>query len=585
MKQNHTPVHCSPTAERGAVMRLLNAYLRETEQPDPRVRGDVSDEAPGEWRICVERGEEPFLLELPKSGKRLFGTFSHYSFMGHHRYGKHFWLKTEKGIQPVNSVEELARNLLQEWAIAREGENVTQRVEPFLRQIQNSVEKTDLYLQQRQHSLRYWGQGGREAEQALLMGHPFHPTPKSSKGFTHKDLKRYAPELGAQFMLHYFAVHPAYLEEEKLFHNIDEPIPKAVREEAMAQLTLEKRGYPLLPLHPWQARYLLRQTWFQERVQAGEVVDLGPLGDPVYPTSSVRTVCDPGFATAWKLPLRVQITNFYRTNPPDHVSRTLDAGKYIADRRQHWNHPHFGVLLDWGYRRIASWAEDTAVLFREHPFVKKGRTPWVVASLLEELPDQEPWLLQAVRRAGGELSPSLIQRWLDAYLSLSLQPILNAWIQDGISLEAHVQNALVELDEGWPVQFWVRDMEGVSISRERAWEQGKADAISPESPVLYDDQEAWKRMKYYVLTNHIGHLIHILSYHGQIDERGLWKVVRKRLLDWKQEWSKEAHPYLEDLLDNFQLPAKANLISCFCRAWRATGLCMDSQSDSGGKGG
>src|SRR5207253_1436612 len=41
------------------------------------------------------------------------------------------------------------------------------------------------------------------AEQSIRFGHPFHPAPKASPGFTAADLDRYAPEVGASFPLHW----------------------------------------------------------------------------------------------------------------------------------------------------------------------------------------------------------------------------------------------------------------------------------------------------------------------------------------------------------------------------------------------
>ena len=47
------------------------------------------------------------------------------------------------------------------------------------------------------------------AEQSLRFGHPFHPAPKASRGFTPPISTAYAPELGASFPLHWLAVDPA----------------------------------------------------------------------------------------------------------------------------------------------------------------------------------------------------------------------------------------------------------------------------------------------------------------------------------------------------------------------------------------
>jgi siderophore synthetase component len=239
--------------------------------------------------------------------------------------------------------------------------------------------------------------------------------------------------------------------------------------------------------------------------------------------------------------------------------------------------PGFGVLLECGYRTLIprcpeeeALVESWTVLFREHPFSAGEVGPVVVASLLEEpVGLEQPTLLRAVLRAGGEsegtVSGSTAYRWLRRYLEISLKPLLWVFIREGVSLEAHVQNAMVRLEKGWPERFYVRDMEGVSIGRERAEATGfYGGVLSPESPVLYPEEEAWNRLKYYFVTNHLGHLIHVLARYGGRDERELWRIVRKSLEDWKElRQEKRGERFVQDLLDNPRLPAKANLISRF----------------------
>jgi siderophore synthetase component len=182
----------------------------------------------------------------------------------------------------------------------------------------------------------------------------------------------------------------------------------------------------------------------------------------------------------------------------------------------------------------------------------------VVAGLLEDGPDgEEPELIRYVRQATGRPKADHVAEWLRRYLEISLLPLLALFVADGISLEAHVQNSLLHLEGGWPARFWVRDMEGTSVSRQRWAVTGPRDAIPAGSPVLYDDTEAWLRLKYYAVTNHLGHLLHVLGRHTEADESRLWRVVREVVR------TAQSNRYANDLLKSSVLPAKANLISCF----------------------
>ncbi len=544
--QQSTAHHRADTrvrAEGAAQQRLLNAFLRET-GPAATPRG-------------------PLRVPLPASGATLLATLVHRSVLGHHVYGPELRVQSDapgSAELPIGH-DELVRLLLAELG-ARAGGGGDRRCVELAAQIANSVARTSRYLAHGHRPAPTSTDPAaltRHAEQSLLFGHPFHPTPKSAEGFDDDDLARYAPELGASFPLCYVAVAPDLLAERRVAPG---PwVPPAVTAAARRRLGPSRGRHGLLPVHPWQAAYLGRLDAVADLVAQGLLVALGPLGSPVYPTSSVRTVCDPAFPTAWKLPLHVRITNFVRTNPREQVRRAVDASLLLGVLRRGWTYPGFDVLLETGYRTVEhpELADDLAVLFREHPFARRGDAPRVVAGLLEERPDAESDLVRELRRASGCPSGPVpaghVAEWLRRYLRISLLPLLALFRTDGISMEAHVQNSLVHLVDGWPVRFWVRDMEGTSVSEQRPTTRPELPAA--DSPLFYPEPEAWLRLKYYVLTNHVGHLVHMLARAGRADEERLWRVVRDVLR------AGVADRWTEDLLESPVLPAKANLTSRF----------------------
>ncbi|MFC4075647.1 IucA/IucC family protein [Salinithrix halophila] len=563
-------------AERAALRRLLNAWLRETGISDPRMSpGDSSirDLPEMVWSQVRVQGE-PIRIDLPKTGKALLGGVTWLSPFGHHDFGDGWWVAPVPGaaLQETGSYRETARLIMEELAAGEgESEAARARMEQLLDQVENSVGKTARYLFHRaQASVDPLGDADpidrvRAAEQSLFFGHPFHPTPKSSEGFSEEDLERFAPELGAAFPLRWFAIHPDWVEEAGT-----SSVPTEVDREAMRNLPEGKHDYRLIPVHPWQAEYLFSKESIQRLIGDGVLVDLGEVGKPVYPTSSVRTAWGPGHAAAYKMPLHVRITNFIRNNPPEHLRRSLDASRFVASKRKGWDYPGFEVLTETGYRSFhptdgeGDLAADLNVLFREHPFSDSKEAPLVVASLLEEpVEGESPLLLRAVKQAGGEtgetISAALAETWLRRYLEISMVPLLRVFADDGVSLEAHVQNSMLHLEEGWPVRFYVRDMEGVSLSRERLSVSGES-ILPADSPVLYPDGEAWMRLQYYFFTNHLGHLIHILARYGNRDEGELWDVVRVILEELRDQ---EGNRYAADLAASSNLPAKANLVSRF----------------------
>lgn len=537
--------HARLQAERAARQRLLNCYLRES------------------GRTMAATGDGLARVRLTAPGTALVVEVRYRSVFGHHAYGDDAWLERPGEPRlPLANDEFLALLLGEVEVVAAQAfpglDDGARRSAELTAHINGSIGATARYLRHERpahngdaHSLT------RAAEQSLVYGHPFHPTPKSTVGFG-DELPRYAPELGASFRLHYFAVHPDAVLQRRVAPG---PwLPHGVADAVRGRPGID--GYELLPVHPWQAHYLLRQPRVADLVREETLVALGELGEPVYPTSSVRTVCDPSLETSWKLPLHVRITNFVRNNPVDHLRRAADASVLVGLLAPRWRHEGFAVLAETGFRGVApacvgeELAADFAVLYRENPFADGAYAPRVLASLLEERADGLPDLIAEVRRAAGTagVTPEHVGQWLRRYLRISLLPLLDVFGGDGVSFEAHVQNSLLHTEDGWPARFWVRDMEGTSVSRDRQ-AHGELDA---DSPLLYDDEEAWRRLRYHAVSNHLGHLVAVLGRFTDADEARLWRIARECLVDAGDERAKA-------LIDCPVLPAKANLVSRFAR--------------------
>lgn len=82
------------------------------------------------------------------------------------------------------------------------------------------------------------------------------------------------------------------------------------------------------------------------------------------------------------------------------------------------------------------------------------------------MPDAPTSKLSLVIEESGLTS----EAWLECYLDRTLLPILTLFSNTGISLEAHVQNTLIELNDGIPEVCYVRDLEGICLSTTIAME-------------------------------------------------------------------------------------------------------------------
>ena len=528
-------------AEHAVAERLVNCFLRESAVEEVLVGSTVT-------------------IPFASTGRAVVGSLAYRSAIGHHRFRSGFTLRTGEALRSGDLARLVSAELAADAA-----------PDAFAGLVRDSAAKTRLFLERLPltGTVDPWHAANPflAAEQALRLGHPLHPAAKASAGFSPEDLDRYAPEVGASFPLHWLAVDPGLVEEQRLATVRSLDPPPALGDAAASRLGPVRATWPLLPCHPWQAGYLAGRPEVAGLVASGRIVALGPLGSDVHPTASVRTVWDPASGRQLKLPLSVRITNFVRENDAEQLRRSLDASRALAALGDlavavDGSPGTFDVLLELGYRHLTVLPGATGVLYREGPPVAGAASPMVVAALLEPDPvDGIPPVVRAVQRAGRGDGDA--RAWLAQYVRLSARPLTRLLVRHGIGLEAHAQNSLVSLDDGWPARFVVRDLEGASLNRRhaRAGEHFGA-GIADDSPALYDETEMWHRFAYYLLVNHFGQLIAALAEYLGPSEAELWSVAGGLLADEAVRLGSDpAAAPLRRLLDAPSLPAKANLRS------------------------
>lgn len=550
-------------AKESTLRALLNSFLRETGCHDPR-----HDET-GLAASLLDVGE-PFCLRLPAG--ELIGTLRDFSLSGQHRYGAAFYLRDDQGGVVPLDMQDIIQRLLESLSEPAIDNTHELRLWDMRDKINNSFTRMAVHLDDFHHCHANAPEAVTDfisAEQSLYLGHPFHPFPKCSQGVERRAFDDYSPERGARFQLHYLAVRRDLMVEAWL-DGPDDGVADSVLETARHRLGERYADYVLLPMHPWQAGYLLHQPDMRLLLEEGLLVDFGALGPLAYPTSSVRSVWLPETGQGYKLPLQVRITNLIRENTLEQSRRTLDAARLIHHLRGELESDAFRVVMETGYRTLdpahpalaGHRAAAFAVIYRPMPV--EAQHACVLASLLEPYPGEaEPKLIAAIRQgADGEVD---LDRWFEAYLEVSLVPILEILARTGVSFEAHLQNSLLRLERGWPSTLYVRDLEGVSLDREQvtrlaAW---PSLGIAADSPLLYSPQVAWRRTQYYFFVNHLGGVVNALATHLDVDEGCFWHQVGACLARLCEAKDARLAAYAEDLLQAEHWPAKANLLSCF----------------------
>lgn len=562
----------SETADSATLHAFLNCYLRET--ADGTIVEDGTS-VPG--LDC----EGP-VVRVPFERQRIevFAPLRHESATGRHLFDRPVYSRTDGGgPQPLDAAT-LAALARRELSLSVDSENSTDGTD-LLRRVLASRRTIERFVRERDDDSFQSGPETtfRDAEQSLVYGHHFHPTPKSREGIADHQLPTYAPELRGAFQLHYFAADPELVTEWTVRDEAPTEWIEDALEAASSDLPPEaERAFaadrPLVPVHPWQATCLLSRPHVERALERGTLTDLGSFGSTVYPTSSVRTLWAPDLPFMVKTSLAVEITNAERTSKISElelgvaVAELLDAG--LADRIDE-RFPEFSVIRDPSALTFDLGTGPESgfeTVLRENPFRGDGGSSVspVVALCQDGIdgPSRLARIVRALANRSGRSTSAVAHEWFREYLARTVEPVLWTYFELGVGLEAHQQNTLVRLDEdGWPVHGFYRDNEGFYVP---ASQSEAVDALVPgitdRIKTVCPDATADDCVRYYVVLNNAFGVINALGVADVVDETDLLEVLRGSLTELRAHEPAES-TLVSDLLDERRVPCKGNLLTRF----------------------
>ncbi|MBO8164004.1 MAG: IucA/IucC family siderophore biosynthesis protein [Brevibacillus sp.] len=549
-------------ASQAAMQSFLNCYLRET--------------GSGEWE-ADDTGIRVYCC-LPVQGITIQAQVSYKSPTGRHVFHFPVRYRTEAAGEWIEAdYLTLAALLVKELSLAHGTD--TDTGELILRTIEScrNIEEFVRARMDDEDALYGCDTSFIEAEQSLLFGHLIHPTPKSRQGIPEGEKFRFSPELKGQFPLHYFRAHRSLVREDSaLGQSAAELIKAELREDPLVDPEFRKRccqadDYALIPVHPLQAEWLLCQPIVLEWIGKGLVEDCGRLGRPYMATSSLRTVYHPDSRFMYKFSIPVKVTNSLRVNKLKEllrgveVKRLLETG--IGEVRRRF--PSFDVICDPAYITLkAEGAEESGfeVVLRDNPFRgEKGNQVTLIAALVQDaLPGHVTRLAAIIRRLAkeeGRSTGEVSLNWFRRYLDISLVPMVWLYLTYGIALEAHQQNSVLQLKNGYPHRYFYRDNQGYYFCRStRGLLEREFPGIGEKSQTVCDDAVADERFRYYLIFNHMFGLINGFGSAGLVDERLLLAELRATLEQFVP-MNRAPSTFLHSLLTEEKLPCKANLLT------------------------
>lgn len=408
-----------------------------------------------------------------------------------------------------------------------------------------------------------------ESEQAMTVGHRFHPTPKARQGMSEQELLDYSPEHGARFQWRCFSV-PRELYRAR--GNAD--LQAFIRGQWMPELAVDD-ARALLPVHPWQARYLTRQADVREGLRQGWLRDHGLAGHPLYATSSLRSCYHPDLAYFVKGSLNVRLTNCVRKNAVYELDTAVALSDAVRPLAEPLRNQGFTLLGEPAYQSLKAsdrisreWVEGFSFIARENPFrdERLGHRPVLAGALFAPRPGDRPLVHEEIAAAGRTLKTGYFNAarlWFNALLDVMVEPTLRLYFEHGVVLEPHLQNGLIGLKRHLPVHYYYRDMEGTKLLP-GPWPASDLPNLSERAlqSLYYDADKGWNRVCYCLFLNTLAQAVFYIGGGDELLERSLWRAVADYLdeLSGRLPTGRER---LRALLHSAYLPNKANLLVRF----------------------
>ena len=555
-------------ANRLAMQHLVNAYSQETGKASLFEKYQQNS-----TQLAFSQGLTLLSLPLSLIQAQLFVPLSYVSRVGRHRIAALPQI-FQKGQKLNFSAAAMVSLLLEELVQQSEGcVDAASLVERWI-QSRDALQQFLNIRAEDFDALVQVEQGFIASEQALILGHSMHPAPKSRTGFVHEDWQKYSPEASGQTQLYYWLVASEYVAEgtalEQAFSiQLKQEIKWHLSESELETLAAYAH-YKLLPLHPWQARYLHSKVWFISLKAKLKIIDLGEKAWIFSPTTSVRTLAS--FNAPWMLKpsLSVMITNSIRVNLAKECHRGemthrlwhSELGRDILKQC-----PTLKAVNDPAWIALQLDGEiidETICIVRDQPFIPEQQVT-CIASLCQDHPVEERNRFNALfdQIASQQKlndKAQIAHDWFKTFLNISLRPLMYVYHRYGMAFESHQQNVLVELKDGWPQWLWLRDNQGFYYIEEFA------DEILQQFPELHDKAHAVgsktfvdERFSYYFFGNTLFGIINAIGATGFVSEQDLLSVLQQHLFDLLKQYPDSS--LIQSLLYQPTLPYKGNLLT------------------------
>lgn len=518
-----------------------------------------------EWHdYHLYQSSKNLIVEIPLSDERSIEIpLKRYSLFGRHDYSGKFYLKYNEKIDEIDFdqlLEEIRQKIMNSYNMTSD------EYDRFKQDVQSSRDTVFLSLQHREN-VRNTSNDFISTEQALIIGHALHPTPKSRNGWTSSELKQFSPEFEATFPLvwllvdneiinHSFAQsfrHQEWLSE--IFHQEygDEVIPA---------------NHTPMPMHPWQWQTLLKNPLIKAYLQERKIIVSPQSVMNWSATSSLRTLYRVDCEYMLKFSMNLKLTNSVRVLLNSEVARGLvlhDVLKTEKGEQFTSEFPAFVVMTEPAsvclVDREGHPIEETIVVCRENVFTKQNSdNKYMLATLLQDDPHGKQNLLLTLihNENDNEVSCANVKKWFMDYLYTVIKPLIIAYAKYGIIMEGHQQNIVIEVEKGFPKTAYFRDCQDHAYSQlGYKLYSSQVVELRDNPKCLADERIGCHYFIYQVFLNSTFNVIATLAKSDLVTEMELYADLRVFLTDLRIKESINAE-FMNILLNDATLLHKGN---------------------------
>ena len=524
-----------------------------------------------------------FVIKLKDEGMLVIPV-EYYSLVGRHSYPGHFYYRKNKDSEAselnfTEAVVVLLDHLASIYKTSPEQMSI------FLDRITDSTHNIEAALVLRETDLEAFYNNEsidfKDAEQALIIGHTFHPHPKNRDEFSEEDYKKYSPEAAGDFNLQWFMVKPEITHTlvSKNFDHKDWNKEVFLKEnsESESYKKLNDEGYIPFPVHPWQKNVLLKMPLIKDYITEGLIVDLGAselLEEKWFPTSSLRSIYNETSPYMLKFSMSVRLTNSIRHMLPVEVVRGLQVMDVFSTPHGSEflkSYPDFNILFEPAFMALVDRDQkilnETIVSLRLNPFTGHSSQKIVLATLTQDNPLGGLSLIGKQIHRESECSHQSLEvvakRWFTKFLEIAVRPLMMAQANYGILLGAHQQNLILEIKDNMPKASYFRDCHGTGYSK-TGFElfSKEVDLMTIENGNILDEKNGNALFAYYLVINTVFNTISTIAKDAHISEEQLMVIFREELFNWREAGVKDSTCF-DYLLDNPKLLQKGNFLCSF----------------------